>query len=191
MQTVRIDASFACTVTSHVLSASFEPCNRFPCGDRHSRTKIRPYGGVGAQQEMRLAGRIRVARKHAGMSQQDLAAQLGVSRGAVANWESAGSVLPATERLQRIAQVTGTTFEWLATGRGASRYQPSLDDIPAAKMEIVEDPLELRLLRAFRATPQRQHAVIVTSVEARDPSARTASPAPATQSRSTGIPVLR
>lgn len=116
---------------------------------------------------MRSAARIRVARQRAGMSQKDLTARLGVSRGAVANWESASGVLPATERLQHIAHVTGMTFEWLATGRGTIQYKPSLDDIPAADLEIVEDPMELRLLRAFRASPQRQHSQIIQYVEAR------------------------
>lgn len=116
---------------------------------------------------MRLAARIRVARQRAGIPQRELAARIGVSRGAVANWESATGVLPASERLQRIAQATGVGFEWLATGRGTAPYQRSLDDVPAADMEIVEDVLELRLLRAFRAAPQRQHARIVEALETR------------------------
>ena len=116
---------------------------------------------------MRLAARIRVARQRAGLPQRELAAMIGVSRGAVANWESATGVLPATERLQRIAHATGVAFEWLATGRGAAPYQHSLDDVPAADIEIVEDGLELRLLRAFRAAPQRQHARIVEALETR------------------------
>lgn len=61
---------------------------------------------------------------------------------------------------------TGVNFEWLTTGRGALRFQPSLDDVPAADMEIVEDPLELRLLRVFRAAPQRQQARIVAGLQA-------------------------
>ena len=115
---------------------------------------------------MRLAARIRAARQRAGLSQQSLAAGLGVSRGAVANWESARGVLPATERLQRVAHITGVAFEWLATGRGGLHYQPTLDDIPAAHMEVIEDPLELRLLQAFRASPQRRNVQIIEYVEA-------------------------
>jgi hypothetical protein len=85
----------------------------------------------------------------------------------VANWESASGVLPATERLQHLAHVTGMAFEWLATGRGSIQFQPSLDDIPAADVEIVEDPVELRLLRAFRMSPQRMHARIIEHVLSR------------------------
>lgn len=102
-----------------------------------------------------------------GMSQSALAACLGVTRGAVANWESARGVMPATERLQRIAKATEASFEWLATGRGARVHGFSEDDVPAADMQIVEDRLELRLLRAFRAAPQRQQARIVEAVESR------------------------
>ena len=115
----------------------------------------------------RLAGRIRKARLSVGMSQSALAACLGVTRGAVANWESVGGVLPATERLQRIAKATEASFEWLATGRGASKHASSHEDVPAADMQIVEDRLELRLLHAFRAAPQRQQARIVEAVESR------------------------
>jgi transcriptional regulator with XRE-family HTH domain len=38
---------------------------------------------------------------------------LGVTRGAVANWESANAALPATKRLQRIAHATGSTSNGL------------------------------------------------------------------------------
>jgi transcriptional regulator with XRE-family HTH domain len=114
----------------------------------------------------RLARRIRKARLSTGMSQRELAIRLGVTRGAVANWESANATLPATERLQRIANTTGVAFEWLATGRGAAGYQASPDEVPAADMEIVDDSLELRLLRIFRAAPLRRHASIIAMLEA-------------------------
>jgi transcriptional regulator with XRE-family HTH domain len=114
-----------------------------------------------------LAGRIRKARLRAGFSQQRLADRLQVTRGAVANWESANGVAPATERLQRIAEHTGIAFEWLATGHGAREHAPLLDDIPAAAdMLLVSDHLELRLLHAFRAIPQRQQSRILKRVEA-------------------------
>lgn len=115
----------------------------------------------------RLAARIRKARQGTGLSQQQLAELLGISRGAVANWESASGVLPASERLQRIALATKVSFEWLATGRGMQPYTLSLEEISAGDMEIVEDPMELRLLRAFRAAPQRQHARILSFAEQR------------------------
>ena len=131
----------------------------------------------------RLAARIRKARNHARLSQLELAGLLGVSRGAVANWESTSAVVPASERLQRLALVTRVSYEWLATGRGAPSYDTTLDDIPAGDMEMVEDPLELRLLRAFRACPQRQHARILEMVEKSAPPPRNSRSALSTGSR--------
>ncbi|MFN3703501.1 helix-turn-helix transcriptional regulator [Thermomonas sp.] len=113
-----------------------------------------------------LAGRIRKARLRVGMSQQQLAERLKVTRGAVANWEGANGVAPATERLQRIAQETGASFEWLATGRGACKYEPLPEDIPGViGAELVSDHLELRLLHALRAVPRRQQGRIIQTVE--------------------------
>lgn len=116
---------------------------------------------------MRFATRIRVARQNAGMSQQDLATHLGVTRGAVANWESVGSVAPATKRLQHIAQITCVNFEWLATGRGPAARATAQDDIHALDTEIetVFDPLELRLLNAFRTIPRRERQRVMDSIE--------------------------
>src|SRR5690606_7784573 len=110
------------------------------------RSCFTPAASLGFHAMTTLAGRIRKARLRAGISQQQLAERLKVTRGAVANWEGANGVVPATERLQRIAQETGVSFEWLATGRGACKYEPLLDDIPGViGMELVSDHLELRL----------------------------------------------
>lgn len=99
---------------------------------------------------MRFARRMRAARQRKGLSQRELALHLGVSRGAVANWENDSGTFPATERLQRIAQVTGVGFEWLATGRGRMACDADPDEVMAVDLETVDDPVELRLLRAFR-----------------------------------------
>ena len=99
---------------------------------------------------MELPIRIRIARQRARMSQEMLAGQLGVTRGAVANWECPTGVMPATSRLERLARVTRVRFEWLATGRGPLAWEQELDDIPAADAELVDDPVERRLLQAFR-----------------------------------------
>lgn len=118
---------------------------------------------------MRFAMRIRIARQRAGFTQMELAARLGVSRAAVTNWEAADRGQPATERLQRIALITDVSFEWLATGRGRISSEHAPDDVPAANAEWVDDELELRLLRGFRATPLREHMRIVNLVESRSP----------------------
>lgn len=117
---------------------------------------------------MKLSTRIRTARVRMGMSQAELAEALGVSRSAVGNWESAkGRVFPSTERLAELAVATGVSYEWLATGRGPS--QTSSEGIPAADAEFVDDPVERRLLQAFRACGEQFQQAILTVLEAQLP----------------------
>ena len=62
-----------------------------------------------------LSTKIRYARKAAGLTQAQVAEQLGITRGAVTQWESkdeANRTNPSTETLRRIAQVTGMPFTW-------------------------------------------------------------------------------
>ena len=62
--------------------------------------------------------RIRLARRHAGLSQAALGAAVGVQRSAVGHWEAAQGKYPSVAHLREVAMVTGVQFEWLATGRG-------------------------------------------------------------------------
>ncbi len=66
--------------------------------------------------EERLTERIRRVRKLAGLTQAEFARALGVTRGAVGNWERGLGI--NRENLARIAEKTGASFDWLATGRG-------------------------------------------------------------------------
>ena len=111
--------------------------------------------------------RIRLARRHAGLSQAALGAAVGVQRSAVGHWEAARGKFPSVAHLREIALITGVQFEWLATGRGTMGLSPdtALDSVAAADAMLVEDPLELRLLTAFRAAPTRSKAPLVEVVE--------------------------
>ena len=61
--------------------------------------------------------RIREARLRAGLTQQQLANAIGVSRGAVGNWESlTNPELPTLANLALVAGATGTTRAWLVGG---------------------------------------------------------------------------
>ena len=113
---------------------------------------------------MELPMRIRVARQRARLSQEMLAAQLGVTRGAVANWECAVGVLPATSRLERLACVTGVRFEWLATGRGPLAFDALPCEAPA-DAELVHDPVERRLLLAFRIAGRETRRLMLGLVD--------------------------
>lgn len=116
---------------------------------------------------MTPALRIRLARRHGGLSQAALAAAVGVQRSAVSHWEGNPGKSPSAAHLREIALVTGVQFEWLATGRGrmALSQQVEMDSIATADALLVDDPLELRLLAAFRDSPVRARAPLVEVVE--------------------------
>jgi len=118
---------------------------------------------------MELSMRIRIARQRARLSQEGLAARMGVTRGAVANWECAVGALPATSRLERLARVTAVRFEWLATGRGGVGYEPTAEDTPAADAELVHDPAERQLLAAFRGCGRQARRMLLDLAEAQLP----------------------
>lgn len=67
------------------------------------------YTGV---DDMTLPERIRECRLNAGMSQEQLAEMMNVSRQAVTKWES-GASSPSTENLFKLAEIFGTTVDLL------------------------------------------------------------------------------
>lgn len=121
---------------------------------------------------MQLSARIRIARQRARLSQEALARQLGISRGAVANWECSVGALPATSRLEQLARITSVRFEWLATGRGGIGYEAAAEDVPAAEAEFVHDPVERRLLAAFRACDAQTRRMLLRLAETPLPEGR-------------------
>ena len=116
---------------------------------------------------MKLSMRVRKARRHAELTQQTLADRMGVTRGAVANWESAVAV-PAARRLARIANVTGVSYEWLATGRGAMLPELGFEDpkTPAIDADFVDDPVERQLLDTFRMASMRARKAALDTLKA-------------------------
>ena len=117
---------------------------------------------------MRLCTRIRVARQRANLSQADLADSLGVSRTAVANWESHKvRSCPSGERISEIAILTGVSWEWLATGRGSAAVSPEM--VPTVDADFVEDPIERTLLAGFRAGNEPIRRALLTIAEAQLP----------------------
>ena len=122
---------------------------------------------------MALAERLRRARRIAGMSQQGLASALGVTRSAVSNWESANAAQPATGRLAMLASALQVSFEWIATGRGEMRLDPTMHSTPAvAGLLVVDCPHELNLLNAYRHAPARVKAILQDIASLHAPGAR-------------------
>lgn len=111
--------------------------------------------------------RIRLARRHAGLSQAALASAVGVQRSAVSHWEANEGKHPSVAHMRGLALACGVQFEWLATGRGKMTLSADteLDSVAAADALLVEDPLELRLILAFRDAPVRSRAPLVEVVE--------------------------
>jgi len=112
------------------------------------------------------AARIRLARRHAGLSQAQLAVAVGVQRSAVSHWEARGKQ-PTMGNLRTLALATGVQFEWLATGRGAMlpTTEMLLDSVAAADVVLVDDPQERRLLAAFREAPAQVRLPLIEVVE--------------------------
>lgn len=111
--------------------------------------------------------RIRQARRHAGLSQAALGGAIGVQRSAVSHWEGTQGKHPSVDHLRQLALVAGVQFEWLATGRGQMNLSAdtALDSVAAAEGKLIDDPLELRLIAAFREAPMRARAPLVEVAE--------------------------
>lgn len=109
--------------------------------------------------------RIRQSRRAVRLSQAQLARQVGVCRSAVAQWERAHGTAPTVVHLAEIASITGVTFEWLATGRGAMRMGAD-EDVPAVETgDFARDELETRVLESLRRLPNRQRAMVCRIVD--------------------------
>jgi len=117
---------------------------------------------------MNSQDRIRLARRHSGLSQAKLAEAIGVQRSAVSHWESPQGKNPSVDHLRAVAMVASVTFEWLATGRGKMQLSEDavLDSVStAADAILVEDMLELRLVQAFREASPRTRVALVEIAE--------------------------
>lgn len=58
-----------------------------------------------------LADRIRKAREHAGLKQEDLAQKMETTRQTLGRWEN-GTHTPTEKNLQALAESTGVPLEW-------------------------------------------------------------------------------
>lgn len=132
--------------------------------------------------------RIRLARRTVGLSQNQLAQAVGVQRSAVSHWEAPNGKNPSMAHLREVALVSGLQFEWLATGRGdmSLSRDAQLDSIATAEALLVEDPLEFRLVNAFRDAPLRARLSLLELMES-----LAAQRTGRSRSRSTTLPAAR
>ena len=109
-----------------------------------------------------MTQRIRLSRRHGGLSQATLADLVGVHRSAVSHWESNKPKKPNMGHLLAIAVACGVQFEWLATGRGSMLLSDQQQDAGSdTRMVLVEDEQEVELLRAYRETSPQSRMVLV------------------------------
>ena len=94
--------------------------------------------------------RLRAARRDRGLTQEEFAARLGVSRSAIAQWETdrAGQI---RGNLLRISEVLGVSLEYLLHG----------DDKRAPLQAASGD--ELALLRLYRELSPEDRAMLLTT----------------------------
>lgn len=96
-----------------------------------------------------LASRIRTARLAQGLTQDQLARTVGVTRSAVAQWET-GRAGQVGSNLARIARALGTSAAYLLSGE---------QDAGAAPLPLRGD--EMALLRAYRDCTLEDRALLV------------------------------
>lgn len=109
-----------------------------------------------------VAERLRLARRYAGMTQEDAARELGVTVRTYARWEK-GVTLGFLKETERIAEVFGTTPEAILGIAGESQLEAKVDALSA----------ELRELKALLLDPERlrRAAAALTEEEEVDPDA--------------------
>ena len=113
-----------------------------------------------------LYQRVREARRLIGVSQEELAADLGVSRSAVGQWEMTRGTSPSVENLVALARRSGMAFEYLSTGRG-----PKIHGKPI--LAVAEEPAEYqtlsrqqrRLLALFETLSTKQRTGLIEFLE--------------------------
>ncbi len=116
---------------------------------------------------MTLGERIKAHRQQAKMSQEALAAALGVSRQAVTKWES-GQSAPSTENLFRLAELFGTTVDLLLPEQAAAQPQPdpaaqprpdpAAQPQPDPAAQPRPDPAVRQMLELYRQEQQAKQA---------------------------------
>lgn len=79
----------------------------------------------------KTAHRISQVRALTELTQEAFGRALGVTRGAVGNWERGKGI--KTENLKAIAQTFSVSFEWLATGEGREPTEVILADTALAR----------------------------------------------------------
>lgn len=83
-----------------------------------------------------MKDRIRIARKAAHLSQEEVGTKMGVNRISVLGWESKRrNALPETHRLPLLAHTLGVRMDWLVSGKGPMADTPEVASIPGEALD--------------------------------------------------------
>ena len=93
---------------------------------------------------MTINERILALRRAAGLSQEALAEQVGVSRQAIGKWES-GASLPGLDNLQELARALGVSCDELLTGKESGTENTAGQD--GVALESVKALLDAQMRR--------------------------------------------
>lgn len=112
-----------------------------------SHTRIHP-------KRLAIGRRIAAARAKTGLSQAALATKLGLSAGAITQWET-GRVTPEPDKFQALAEALGVEVGWLLTGD-----EP--DEV--ARAQTVTEQEALLILRRMKPEEQARAMQILAAL---------------------------
>jgi transcriptional regulator with XRE-family HTH domain len=144
-----------------------------------------------------IGQRIKAARQSRGWTQHEFAAEIGVSRGAIGNWELGkdGKGGITLENLERVAEATAVSVEWLRTGSGPSGMSDSEMPRRHEPLTIDVEFLEAILAATFEAMnrPRDQAAFLASALigAARRPRSERESPIDQALVRSLALALTR
>jgi len=104
--------------------------------------------------KLELGRRIKAAREREGLSQFQLAMKLGITPGAVGQWEL-GMVSPKPLTMMRLPEILGMTSEELLESR-----------TPAGRQMVALTTKERDLITAFRRMPEAEQDLIARQIKA-------------------------
>ena len=100
---------------------------------------------------MTFGEKIQKLRKEAGLSQEDLSYQLGVSRQAISKWER-DNRYPETEKIVRMSKIFNVTLDYLLNDEGTHTPEPSAEQVLYVSREFADGFLLYQKRKYLRIT---------------------------------------
>lgn len=98
------------------------------------------------ENDQRLSEKIRTLRRKSGMSQEELAEKLNVSRQAVSKWEL-GAAVPSPDKLVDISDLFDVTLDWLMRedfSEGSADKEREIPNVESEPPKTTERDVKLR-----------------------------------------------